>query len=85
MSYWRTRSGVEVDAIVYGPSTFWAIEVKRSREVRHEHLRGLKAFVADYPEATPILLYGGTDRMVVDGIAIEPVEGWLRSLGSEFI
>ncbi len=85
VSYWRTRSGVEVDAIVYGPSTFWAIEVKRSKEVRPEHLRGLKAFVSDYPEATPILLYGGTDRMVVDGIAIEPVEGWLRSLGSEFI
>lgn len=83
--YRRTCSGVEVDAIVYGPVTFWAVEVKRSREVRPEHLRGLKSFVADYPEATPMLLYGGTDSMVVDVIAIEPVEAWLQSLGAEFM
>ncbi|MFM9102970.1 MAG: ATP-binding protein, partial [Cyanobium sp.] len=30
LSFWRTRSGLEVDFVVYGPDLFWAIAVKRS-------------------------------------------------------
>ena len=40
--YWRTRSGVEVDFIVYGEDGIWAIEVKNSARVKPEDLRGLK-------------------------------------------
>lgn len=60
-----------------------AIEVKRARRVRPEDLRGLKAFRSDYPQSTATLLYGGTERLVVDGIRCEPVERFLRDLTPE--
>ena len=59
--FWRTRSGVEVDFIVYGPQGFWAIEVKNSKRVTQEDIKGLNTFLIDYPEAQAILLYRGTE------------------------
>lgn len=78
--FWRTRSGVEVDFVVYGAAGFWAIEVKNGRRVYPEDLRGLKAFRAEYPECTPVLLYRGEDRLLVEGVRCLPVESFLRSL-----
>ncbi len=60
--YWRTRFGVEVDFILYGPKGFWAIEVKNNHQVFSKDLTGLRAFCKDYPEATPLLLYRGKER-----------------------
>jgi len=54
--YWRTKAGREVDFMVYGPDSFTALEVKRSRQVHSGDLQGLKAFQADYPEAMVALL-----------------------------
>lgn len=51
LAFWRTRSGVEVDFIVYGPLGFWAIEVKNSKRIDRAELQGLKAFLEDYPMA----------------------------------
>src|SRR5437870_1246334 len=48
--YWRTRSGVEVDFVLYGSAGVWAIEVKNVSRVHPEHLRGLQAFGEDYPQ-----------------------------------
>lgn len=78
--FWRTRSGVEVDFVLYGQDLFAAIEVKNSTRVDSKMLRGLKNFMADYPEATPIFLYRGTHRLKVDGILCLPCEGFLRKL-----
>lgn len=75
--YWRTRSGVEVDFIVYGPEDFWAVEVKSTGTVRSSDLRGLKTFRDDYPECRPVFVYRGKDRLFVDGIVCIP--------GSEFL
>lgn len=80
LAYWRTRSGVEVDFVVYGPETFAAIEVKHADRVRTEDLRGLRAFAADYPECQPVLLYRGAERLVVAGIPCWPVEEFLVRL-----
>ena len=80
LSYWRTRSGAEVDFVVYGPAGFWAIEVKNAGRVHPQDLRALKAFAADYPECEPILLYRGADRLHIDGIWCLPVEPFLRAL-----
>src|SRR3990172_4285306 len=63
LNYWRTRSGVEVDFIVYGPSGIYAVEVKNSSRVRPEDLRSLKAFAEDYPQAHLYLLYRGVHRI----------------------
>jgi len=78
--YWRTRSGVEVDFVVYGRDAFCIIEVKNSASVRPEDLRPLKAFLADYPACTPMLLYRGTQRLRREGIWCIPVEEFLGRL-----
>lgn len=77
LNYWRTRSGNEVDFVLYGKNTFRAIEVKNAATVHPADLRGLKTFGEDYPEAERILLYRGKERLLVDGIRVV--------LGEEFL
>ncbi len=78
--YWRTRSGVEVDFVVYGEAGFYALEVKNTATVRPQDLRALKAFREDYPESTVALIYRGDERLVVDGILCLPGEEFLLGL-----
>jgi predicted AAA+ superfamily ATPase len=78
--YWRTRSGVEVDFVVYGPGGFWALEVKHAATVRSRDLRSLKALRDDYPECQVLFLYRGEDRLLIDDILCVPVEEFLRQL-----
>jgi uncharacterized protein len=82
LSFWRTRSGVEVDCVVYGPKRFEAIEVKNSNRVRPEDERGLRAFLEDYPEARATVVYRGERPLERSGIRWVPVDTFLRSLGS---
>jgi predicted AAA+ superfamily ATPase len=78
--YWRTRSGVEVDFVVYGPSGFWAIEVKNGMRPRTADVRALREFASDYPECEPLLLHRGQERLNVGGVRCEPVEAFLAQL-----
>lgn len=78
--FWRTKSGVEVDFIVYGQDAFLAIEVKSSRRVFPKDVRPLKAFLEDYPQASACLLYGGRERLLVDGIPCLPCANFLTRL-----
>ena len=80
LSFWRTRSGNEVDFVVYGRQGFWALEVKHSATIRPADLRGLKAFRDDYPEAALRLLYRGEEAREVDGILCLPCDRFLREL-----
>jgi predicted AAA+ superfamily ATPase len=80
LAYWRTRSGVEVDFVLYGADGFWAVEVKNGATVRRSDVRSLRAFVADWPESEPILLYRGADRILIDGIRCVPVHEFLAQL-----
>jgi predicted AAA+ superfamily ATPase len=80
LSFWRTRSGVEVDFIVYGPDEFRAIEVKNSSRVRDEYLRGLISFKQDYPECETMFLYRGRERLKKNGVLCLPCEEFLRQL-----
>jgi predicted AAA+ superfamily ATPase len=77
LSFWRTKSGAEVDFVVYGPEGFWAIEVKHSGTVRGKDLRGLKAFNDDYPDAKVRLLYRGNERLEIDGVPCVPCDSFL--------
>ena len=81
LSFWRTRSGVEVDCVAYGPARFEAIEVKNSNRVRPEDERGLRAFLSDYPEARATVVYRGERSLERSGIRWVPVDTFLRSLG----
>jgi predicted AAA+ superfamily ATPase len=78
--FWRTKSGLEVDFILYGKIGFWAIEVKNSRTVSPEDVRGLNHFVEDYPEAKPLLLYRGASRMEYKNVLCLPIEQFLTQL-----
>ena len=78
--FWRTRSGVEVDFVVYGPAGFWALEVKNAARVRPEDLRGLEAFAADYPGAQTAVLYRGHRRERRGRTWVLPVDEFLRAL-----
>lgn len=78
--FWRTRSGVEVDFVVYGATGLWAIEVKNTARIRPEDLRGLAAFQEDYPEARCLLVYRGRERSLHGRTLALPVEECLREL-----
>jgi len=77
LHFWRTSSQLEVDFILSGPDCFLAIEVKNGSVIHPEDLRGLIAFTEDYPEATPILLYRGKNRLKEKGILCCPIEEFL--------
>jgi len=80
LSFWRTRSGVEVDFVVYGPGGLFAIEVKNSARIRPQDLRSLKAFKQDYPESRTYLLYRGADRLRKGDILCLPSHEFLLQL-----
>jgi predicted AAA+ superfamily ATPase len=78
--FWRTRSGVEVDFVVFGALGFWAIEVKNTEKIRVEDLAALSAFHEDYPEAKTIFLYRGKERMLKNGILCLPCDEFFKEL-----
>jgi predicted AAA+ superfamily ATPase len=80
LSFWRTATGLEVDFVLYGEHGFYAFEVKRSRSLQPADMRGLKAFRGEYPACKPVLLYGGRDRLLRDGILCVPVDEFLLQL-----
>jgi len=82
--YWRTPNGVEVDFILYGTSCFYAIEVKNAVILHPKDFNGLKNFCQDYPEAVPLLLYRGNERIKVHSILCVPVDDFLKHM-DEFL
>jgi predicted AAA+ superfamily ATPase len=78
--YWRSRTGMEVDFVMYGESVFIAMEVKATSRVKSHHLRGIKSFMKDYPQCTPILLYCGHERLRIDDIYCISCEEFLRAV-----
>jgi uncharacterized protein len=78
--YWRTRSGVEVDFIVYGASSISAIEVKNSARVDSKDLRGLRSFQEDYPRSLCLFLYRGRERRKMGRVLCVPCAEFLKDL-----
>jgi len=78
--YWRTKNGLEVDFVLYGPKGLIAVEVKRSANVHPKNLRGLKEFKKDYPPARCYLLYGGSTTLYMEDITVIPIGQALRDL-----
>ena len=78
--FWRTRSGVEVDFVIYGTQGLCGLEVKNTRTVRPSDLRGLKAFRDEYSESRVALLYRGKERILRDGILCLPCADFLGKL-----
>lgn len=78
--YWATRTGLEVDFVLYGERGLKAFEVKRGARVRAGDLRSLQAFLAQYPAGQAWFLYGGTRTYNEGRIRVMPYETCLRAL-----
>lgn len=83
LSFWRTRAGNEVDFVLYGESGMYGIEVKNASILHPRDFGGLRSFIEDYPESTPILLYRGSRRTIERGVLCLPCESFLRKLAPD--
>ena len=78
LTYWRSTSGYEVDAIIGNGKI--AIEIKSSEEVKSRHLHGLKAFCEDFPNCRPIVVSLDPYKRRMNDIEIYPVNQFLSEL-----
>ena len=76
--FWRASNNYEVDFVLYGEQGLMAVEVKRSRRVNEDALRGIKAFKSDYPTARCVVAYGGEKKSWYDGIEAIPLKEFLK-------
>lgn len=84
ISYWRTSSGYEVDAIIGNGRI--AIEIKSTEEVKSRHLKGLKAFKEEFLSVRTILVSLDKYPRIMNGVEIIPAEQFLKALwNSEII
>lgn len=78
LSYWRTQTGVEVDAVIGDAKV--AIEIKSTDNIQNKHLKGLKSFVSDYPGARPIVVSLDKITRKIDDINVYYVYDFLSAL-----
>ena len=78
LTYWRTSSGYEVDAII-GDGRL-AIEIKSVDEVKSRHLKGLKGFLEDFPQARVIVVSLDKYPRILNGVEIIPAMQFLKAL-----
>lgn len=78
LSYWRSSSGYEVDAVV-GEGRV-AIEIKSSDEAKPRHTRGLKAFSEEYPDARLIIVSLDKYRRKMNDVEVIPALEFLDNL-----
>ena len=78
--YWKSTTNLEVDFVLYGEHGLKAIEVKRTAYLNPKDLRGMKAFLKDYPKAEARIFYGGKRRLYEGKIEVIPVEDGIRGL-----
>jgi len=78
--FWCTKSGNEVDFVIYGENVFCALEVKNTARVNAKMLQGLLAFKEDYPEAQILFLYRGKEHLKMKEVLCLPVEEFLMNL-----
>lgn len=78
LSYWRTYTGIEVDAVI-GDARI-AIEIKSADEIQPKHKKNLKIFGEEHPDAKKIIV--SLDKMTreVNGIEMIYVLDFLEML-----
>ena len=79
LTYWRTYTGIEVDAIIGNAKI--AIEIKSTEDVQNKHLKGLRAFGEEYPDCRKIIVaLDRISRTTDDSIEIMYVYDFLKQL-----
>ena len=78
LSYWRTTSGYEVDAVIGNANI--AIEIKSTEEVHSHHTRGLKAFSEEFPNSRLIIVSMDKYPRRMNEIDVLPAQNFLKML-----
>ena len=78
LSYWHTHTGYEVDAVLGDAKV--AIEFKSVAEVQSRHLRGLKAFHEEHPDARLIIVSLDAAPRIFNDVEVMPATYFLREL-----
>lgn len=78
LSYWHTYSGYEVDTVLGDAQV--AIEFKSSTEVKSRHLRGLKAFKEEHPDARLIIVSLDIQCRFFNNVEVMPATHFLQQL-----
>ena len=78
LSYWRTTSGYEVDAVIGNANV--AIEIKSTEEVHSHHTRGLKAFSEEFPNSRLIIVSMHKYPRRMNEIDVIPAQHFLKML-----
>jgi len=82
VSSYRTSNGSEIDFLVERGQGLWALEVKASRNVGANDLRGLHAFAQWYGKPhRAMVLYLGDVRRRIDGIDVLPWQEGFCEMG----
>jgi predicted AAA+ superfamily ATPase len=81
IGYWQLTTGVEVDFVV-GTEKPIAIEAKSTKGVNAGHLKGLRQFKIEYPEALRLIVVSldPRRRTLEDGLEVWPYEDFVRAL-----
>jgi predicted AAA+ superfamily ATPase len=82
--YWHTRKHQEVDIVMYGPKKMFAIELKSGGRLRKEDFDSILLFKEDYPMADCLLIYGGTEEKVLNGIKVVPAQQFFNNIENLF-
>jgi predicted AAA+ superfamily ATPase len=83
LSYWRTSNGYEVDAVLGDAQV--AIEIKSCEEVQSRHLKGLKAFSEEHPQARLIAVSLDPNPRRMNNVEIYPATVFLKKLWNDEI
>lgn len=78
LTYWRTYTGIEVDAII-GDARI-AIEIKSVEEVLPRHLKGLKTFAEEHPNSRRIIVSLDLFNRNIEGIESIYIMDFLKML-----
>jgi predicted AAA+ superfamily ATPase len=78
--YWRTKTGLEVDFILYGKNGLIAIEVKRKKNLSKKDLLGLQEFKKDYPEAKCYMFCNVDNKEYHDEIEVLPIGKAIKNI-----
>lgn len=79
--YYKSAAGAEIDIIMEMPDETIAIEIKHSNNPSPRDIRQLQKFVSINPKnRRAILLYMGTERRMIEGIELLPVQHLYRAL-----
>jgi hypothetical protein len=78
----RGANGREVDLVLYGDKGLLAFEAKRSNRCLPEMLKGLQAFLTDYPMARAFFIYGGERRRYEGKIELIPARDAFQNVST---